>query len=367
MRVHILTPGFTTPNGAALLFPLVFYRKALAARGIDVRMIASADRAGGCDVLIVDSKFHRERWERETEAVVAEFEALKERCGRLLYFDTTDSTGMLQVEILGIVDGYFKNQMLRDRRLYLKPMYGARIFSDAFRERFGAEDAVPLWSKPVPEPSLLGKLAVSWNSGLADYSPTGRTRIALYRRLKIPALLRFPEALAAAGGLRPVDISCRFGANYSRASVAWQRKTVRQKLAGRARTQRLGRSRYFRELMQSKIVVSPFGWGEIAYRDYETYLTGGLLLKSDMTHLETWPDFFRAGETMIAHRWDLSDLEARIDEALANYSRYRAIAAQGQAYYLSHLGTAAAEEEFAGRFATLLAGAKAAAPSRAAS
>lgn len=367
MRVQILTPGCTTPNGAALLFPIVRYRHALAARGIDVRLVDAPARAGDCDVLVVDSKFHRSKWETETDAVVAEFETLKRRTGRLLYFDTTDSTGMLQVEILGIVDLYCKNQLLRDRRLYLKPMYGARIFSDFFHERFAATDARPLWSQPVSDASLLGKLAVSWNSGLADYSPSGRARAALYRRLRIPALLRFPKALAGPNGPRPVDISCRFGANYSRESVAWQRKTVRQRLARRAPMERLERGRYFRELAQSKIVVSPFGWGEINYRDYETFLTAGLLLKPDMSHLETWPDFFRPGETIITHRWDLSDLEERIDEALADYPRFRAIAAEGQTRYLRHLGTPAAEESFADRFLALISRAATRLQSRAAS
>ena len=29
--VHILSPGFTTPNGAAFLFPLIVHRRAIAA------------------------------------------------------------------------------------------------------------------------------------------------------------------------------------------------------------------------------------------------------------------------------------------------------------------------------------------------
>ena len=367
MRVRILTPGCTTPNGVAFLFPILRYRQALSARGIDVRSTAAVERAGDCDVLIVDSKFHRARWERETEAVVAEFESLKGRVGRLLYFDTTDSSGMLQVEILGIVDLYCKNQLLRDRRLYLKPIYGARIYADYYHRTLGVADGAPEYSAPVPDPALLSKLQLSWNSGLADYSPLGPARMAAYRRIPFSALLRFPAAVAAPARPRAIPVSCRFGAAYSRQSVAWQRLAIRRALGPRVATDKLPRFAYFRELAASRIVVSPFGFGEITLKDFEVFLTGGLLLKPDMSHLETWPDFFRANETMIVHRWDLSDLEARIDEALADEPRRRAIAGEGQSCYLRELGSPDAEARFADRFAALIARQAAPPQSRAAS
>ena len=367
MRVHILTPGCTTPNGAAFLFPILHYRRALAARGIDIRLVGEAARARDCDVTIVDSKFHRARWERETTAVVSEFEGLKRRASRLLYFDTTDSTAGVQVEILPVVDAYFKNQLLCDRGLYLKPIYGARIYADYYHRTLGINDSAPEYSSPVPDPTLLSKLYVSWNSGLADYSLLGPARMAIYRRMPLPALLRFPVAVARTSRPRPNPVSCRFGVAYSRQSVAWQRLAIRQKLGGRVATDKLSRLTYFRELAASKLVVSPFGFGEITLKDFEVFLTGGLLLKPDMTHLETWPDFFRAGETMIAHRWDLSDLEERIDEALADEPRCHAIAGEGQSRYLNELGTPDAEARFADRFAALISRQAAPQQSRAAS
>ena len=367
MRVNILTPGCTTPNGAAFLFPILRYRRALAARGTDVRLVGEAARARDCDVTIVDSKFHRARWERETPAVVSEFESLKRRTSRLLYFDTTDSTAGVQVEILPVVDGYFKNQLLRDRRLYLKPIYGARIYADYYHRALGVADAAPEYSTPVPDPALLSKLQLSWNSGLADYSPLGPARMAVYRRMPLPVLLRFPAAAASPSRPRPNPVSCRFGAAYSRQSVAWQRLAIRKMLGPRVATDKLPRFAYFRELAASRIAVSPFGFGEITLKDFEVFLTGGLLLKPDMSHLETWPDFFRANETMIAHRWDLSDLEARIDEALADEPRRRAIAGEGQSRYLRELGTPDAEARFAERFAALISRQAAPPQSRAAS
>jgi hypothetical protein len=355
LLVHVLTPGFTTPNGCAFLFPLEFHRKALAERGVTLRTFRTVTGAlGDCDVLIVDSKFHRLRWERESEAVVAEFAELKRRCSRLLYFDTTDSTGGIQVEILPLVDRYCKSQLLRDRKLYLQPMYGARIYADYYHRNFGVADSDPEYSVPVPDAALLGKLTLSWNSGLADHSLFGPARMALYRRVPLAPLLRFPAAIASPSRPRANPVSCRFGANYPRQSVAWQRRRTRILLGHRFRTAKVSRAAYFRELASSKLVVSPFGYGEITLKDFEVFLTGGILITPDMGHLETWPDLFRAGETMLTHRWDLTDLEAKIDEALGDYPRFRAVAEAGQAAYLQHLGGAAAQLRFIDRFLALV-------------
>jgi hypothetical protein len=76
-------------------------------------------------------------------------------------------------------------------------------------------------------------------------------------------------------------------------------------------------------------VVSPFGFGEITLKDFEVFLTGGLLLKPDMSHMQTWPDVFRAGETMAAHAWDLSDFEDTVARTAACYDEFRLLPKPG--------------------------------------
>lgn len=354
MRLQVLTPGFTTPNGRAFLFPLVVHRKALAARGIEIRFVRDSAKAGKADVVIVDSKFHRARWRRERDGVLAELSGLKGRSGRLLYFDTGDGSGWLQTDALALADGYFKAQVLRDRRRYLEPIYAHRPYADYYHREFGVNDAEPEYSSPVPDPALLEKIRVSWNSGLADYSPLGPARMALYHRLPFRPLLRFPAPLARPSRPRPNPVSCRFGVDYERQSVAWQRRRMRSLLGRRFDTVKLARPAYFRELAASKLVVSPFGLGEITLKDFETFLAGGILLKPDMTHLETWPDFFRAGETMAAHRWDLADLEARIDEILDGYPHWQTLAEAGQETYRRFTSGPEAAGLFADRLAQIL-------------
>ncbi len=46
-------------------------------------------------------------------------------------------------------------------------------------------------------------------------------------------------------------------------------------------------------------------------RYFEAILCGSLIVKPDMTHVQTTPDFFQRNVTYVAVRWDYSDLEER--------------------------------------------------------
>jgi len=354
MKVHVLSPGFTTPNGRAFLFPLKVWRKALRDRGFSVTFfdrhtVALTD----CDVLLVDSKFHRDRWLNDTPRIVEEFDGWAKRC-RVVYCDTTDSSGWVQTELLPVVHVYGKAQLLRERSRYQAPMYGHRPFTDYYHRKYHVTDASPEWSCAVDDPALLKKLRVSWNSGLADYSLTGPARMALYSRLPLTILLRFPQRFIKPEAVRLRDLSCRFGASYPRASVSFQRKMIRERMADRMDTSKVSRRRYFDELSTSRAVISPFGYGEITLKDFEVFLTGGVLIKPDMSNIETWPDLFRGGETMLRHDWDLSDFDAVVDGATANYQSAIAVARAGQDAYRRHLIGEEAQELFCDHFAMLI-------------
>lgn len=354
IRVHVLSPGFETPNGRAFLFPLIVWREALRDIGIDCRLFrAVTPELTDCNALLIDSKFHRDRWAEDTDRVLAEIASFAEKC-RVIYCDTTDSSGWVQTELLPVVHLYAKAQMLRDRSAYQIPMYGHRPFTDYFHRALGTVDEWPEWSQAVADPALLSKLRVSWNSALADYSLHGPARMALYGRVPLPGLLRPPRRFVPPSRPRPQDVSCRFGVGYPRETVAVQRKLIRARLKERVDTRKVSRRAYFRELESSKVIVSPFGFGEITLKDFEVFLTGGLLLKPDMSHIETWPDLFRADETIIAHRWDLSDFDAVLERAVANYAGLTEVAERGQETYRRHLASQNAPMLFARHLSALL-------------
>ncbi len=338
MRIHVLTPGFTTPNGRAFLFPLVVWRRALAEAGFEIVFFRCEDAPAliDADILLVDSKFYKGCWTTGREALLARFASWGERLP-VAFCDTSDSSGWVLEDLLPVVSAYFKGQLLRDRALYGCPLYGRRLYADFYHRRDGVEDAAPETGTPVTDPAQLAKLRVSWNSGLADYSLHGPARMVAYGRLPCSALLRFPaRAFVSPSSPRGTQVSCRFGADYSRASVARQRQEIRRLLVGRLPTGKLSRRAYFAELADSRVVVSPFGLGEITLKDFEVFLTGGLLLKPEMLHMETWPDFFVGGETMVSHAWDLADFPVVLDDCVDRYSELREIAAAGQERYRRH-------------------------------
>ncbi len=75
---------------------------------------------------------------------------------------------------------------------------------------------------------------------------------------------------------------------------------------------------YLRELAQSKICFSPFGYGEVCWRDFESVYAGALLIKPDMDHIETAPNLFVPNETYLPLRWNFEDLSEVISGALAD-------------------------------------------------
>ena len=354
-RVHVLTRGFASPNGRAFLFPLHVHRRKLSDIGISVRCFTGhAPELSDCDALIVDSRFYSPRWAADAEAALDELSSLAESVDALLWFDISDSTGWLQSQVLPFVTLYCKAQLLRDRNAYLQAVYGNRIWADYYHGAQGVEDDEPVWSRPVDAPDHLEKLRVSWHSGLADYSLWGPARMALRKYVPFDGLLRYPTRFTPAERRRTVSLACRFGANYPRETVCYQRRRIREILKRHVPTRKLGRRAYLEEMKTAKVVVSPFGFGEITLKDFEAFLCGAALLKPDMSHMETWPDLFRGGETMFAHRWDMSDLEDVLDAVLSDDTARERVAAAGQNEYRRHIAGETGAEEFCHRFKGLI-------------
>ncbi|MBT3931115.1 MAG: glycosyltransferase family 1 protein [Rhodospirillaceae bacterium] len=335
LRINILTRGFETPNGRAFLFPLMVHRRALAAAGIDIHLVRSPgdDGTTDCDLLFVESRVFSPRWAAEGDAkVLVDIAAMAERVP-IIWFDISDSTGWLQAQVLPLVQLYCKSQLLADRTEYTRTHYGNRIWADFYHHHEDINDSTPAEARIVEDSTLLDRLRVSWNSGLADYSLHGPTRMALRARIPSNALLNFPRRFTSPDKNRSIDFTCRMGTTYPRNTVAHQRRRVAGLLKDRMATDKLGRRAFLNEMRNTRMVVSPFGFGEITLKDFEATLCGAALLKPDMSHLETWPDLFRAGETIVTHKWDLSDFLDRINEAPDRARELQAIATRAQDIY----------------------------------
>ncbi len=90
---------------------------------------------------------------------------------------------------------------------------------------------------------------------------------------------------------------------------------------------RVSQSQFFAELRRSKLCFSPFGYGEVCWRDYEAIFSGSLLLKPHMDHVRLTPSIFVPGETYVPIAWDCSDYAEKVRQHLSDARRRQEIAA----------------------------------------
>ena len=348
MQINILTAK-RSEESLIFLTPLFVNKSLLRDAGLEVRICyEESDRLYDAECVFIESRVFR-RWGREhqDEKAYALFERLRRRVDRVYWLDTTDGTGTTQFQLLPQLDGYFKAQLLRDKAQYTRRHYGGRIYTDYYRSQHGVIDSDES-RFPIPaDASELAKVQLAWNDGLGDFGRWGRYVRRLREYLPVPL---FYSASFAEPGERSLDVSSRFGTNYRRETVAFHREMV-------ARTvnrigipnERVARSQYLRELRDAKVAVSPFGWGEPSYKDYEIIISGAMLLKPDMSHMTTWPDLYVSGETYLGFRWDCTDFSRAVDEALSG-DNWRRISRQAQSVYRTCLYEREGREQFCRRF-----------------
>lgn len=80
---------------------------------------------------------------------------------------------------------------------------------------------------------------------------------------------------------------------------------------------------YYNLMSRSKIVIAPFGYGEMAPRDIEAAQFGAVLIKPRMNHINSTPHVYRHGETYMSCSWVYNNLKLVIDHILSDYSSIR--------------------------------------------
>lgn len=157
------------------------------------------------------------------------------------------------------------------------------------------------------------KILIGWNIGLCnffDFKYGFLNRFKNFYRYKLKEEFRINL-------IKRYSFSFRGEKNYQNQKISFQRNKLydilrRININDSIIGGKVSRGEYLRELEQSKISVSPFGWGEICYRDFESMYSQAILFKPDVSHLKTFPDFFNNNETYIPLRWDLSDTEQKL-------------------------------------------------------
>ena len=217
---------------------------------------------------------------------------------RLIIFDGDDDLNVLWPNTLSLADLYVKKHAYRDRGEYAVPRIGKSNLTDYVARTFGrsfAEDRIPA-SVPFG-PALTEKIFVGWNIGVDD---------------KIVGVAQ--RTLPSSPDNRAIDVASRAFApphlwiHPLRDPVARTLESMAEEMRVSVPRHRVDQQEYYNEMLSATICVSPFGYGELCWRDFEAVLCGCLLVKPDMSHVETQPDIFIADQTYAPVKWDYSDL-----------------------------------------------------------
>jgi hypothetical protein len=271
---------------------------------------------------------------------------LRDKYRRIAFFHDDAGGGIPRLEVLPYVDLFYSKALFRDRGIYRRSLYGKELYSDYFHGKYGVTDPDHRERPGVEDPSLLSKLRLSWNIGIGDY-PRGKLRQRAGVAASIAFGFRAARPFYGSGRLPrdPVSVNpgtigvhARIGL-VSRPSIACQRKLILERIQGHPAflTGSTSQREYNREVARSKIVLSPFGWGELCLRDFEAVVAGALLLKPDMSHLETWPDVFVPGETYAPFSWEGEDLVETAERYLSDEAARERVARQAFDAYSAQL------------------------------
>ena len=204
-----------------------------------------------------------------------------------------------------IIDVYVKKHVFRDRSRYGQPTLGDTNLVDYYGNLYKLDYPQTTFNIPA---GFLDKLVVG--TGFESSK-------------RILPFIQQPTQPAATN--RTIDIHARLGGF----GVDWY---------GRMREQALHNindlggvnilvgadvqyHQYIEEMRKSKMCFSPFGFGEVCWRDFESMMCGALLIKPDMQHVETRSNIFREYETYIPVKWDFSDLQEKVHIYLADEAK----------------------------------------------
>lgn len=215
------------------------------------------------------------------------------------WFAPTDLRNAARMDPL--VDLYLKKHVLRDRGLYGQPTRGDTNLTDFYNRKFQIDEPKQCFAIPS---GFMEKLIVG---------PSFATAPGI-----MPALLGKCPAVSG----RPIDVHARFAVGgtpwYQAMRAEAETALVSVTDLNIAKGEGVPLPRFMVEMRRSKIGFSPFGYGEVCWRDYEAVMAGAVLLKPDMSHIQTDPDIFVPWETYVPLNWDLLDFEDTVRNLVSN-------------------------------------------------
>ncbi|EKB49142.1 hypothetical protein [Cecembia lonarensis] len=319
MKIHVLHYQSKFSLGFDDFYPLYKNKNLIKQKGYKINLFYNihSPKIFDCDLIIVHVRYTFKNGKQKERF----FNDLKDRKIIIVLFDGFDTSGIPNFEDYIYLDKVWKKQIFKDKSFYLTATNDTAV-------RPWLNNQEPLLYEKYQKATHqdLEKLLIGWNIGLCSYINFNYgflNRFKNFHNYKV--LKEFNFNL-----IKRYSFSFRGEKNYSNNKISSQRNKLYDILTTIDLEEsiiggKVSKSEYLRELELSKISVSPFGWGEICHRDFESMYSQAILFKPDVSHLETFPNFFINNETYIPLRWDLSDTEQKISTCLKDYECYQDI------------------------------------------
>ena len=349
MKICILTNGFKLSTKSSLIFPFYAFKKELLNNKINFNITEKINKIKKNDVLIIDSKFfYYEYSDKKIIKTIKILKNLKKKTKKLVFFDTSDSTGPIEIKIIEHVDLYLKHQIFKKKTYYLKDLYGGRLYTDYYNSNHNIKDIKPTFQKKIYK-SYLDKIQVGWNIGLSDYTIFSNIKFKIYKWLSFIKPKKFPKINYV--GKKNIDFLLNFNLRYKNNTIGFQRVFLSKIYPEKIK--KINFFRYFVMLKKSLVSVSPFGWGEINYRDFEAIISKTVLYKPDLDHIETWPNFFIKNKTYVNFNWDMNNFEKKLLKLTSNKKKCLKISTAAFQNYIKFTSGSNAGNLFAKRLIDL--------------
>ncbi|MFX1444098.1 MAG: hypothetical protein ACFFHV_11835, partial [Promethearchaeota archaeon] len=345
----IKTPRFRNyqlkafPNWLENWFPVWINSKYLKNYNINIRFINyfNYKKKKLSNIVAIDSAIVRDiqaGYQGLESAIKQEMlpfvKSLREKVDFLIFFDNGDSTASNHFYLLSYVDRFLKKQLLKDFSLYSKKLIRKRLYSDFYANTYLFNNYDGLPSGYTLNKNELNKISLSWNFALRDYRSTNRFKKFLYSFTK-----NYKVHLHEPNINRKYKLSANYTIRNPDELIYFQRKKLLDVLIAnfesnpRISIGKIPKKKYLWTQRQSHAVISPFGWGEICYRDFEAFIAGAALIKPNIDHLVTWPDLYKKDETYIPISWNIEDWGFEIKNALNDQEKLLEVAFNGQKAY----------------------------------
>jgi hypothetical protein len=333
MKKIIVAHGHTSIEVLHSLIPLILCSKEKENwdwKFVDYKISNIFKKQG--DLLILVRKYHDGKTTKDN--IIFELLSLRKNFTKIIYFDDSASPSSVLFFTFPYVDKYWKRSRLVDMSLYKKNFYGGRLFSHYYHSEFGINDQdLKLINIAADSTTDLSKLKIAWNIGVGVFPLNGKTLLDKY----YPLMRKFITTMTLLPSVsliylllsryiksmrqelkkeinlnkRIFKLSARFSSlNYTN-SIGFQRSLLLKKIQKKEKflTGNKSKREFTKETYEIFGLISPFGWGEMCYRDFEAALGGAYLIKPDMSHLVTWPNIY-AKHMYHSLSWDCSNLDS---------------------------------------------------------